>query len=262
MSGPTDKHGLYEVIISGYHNSESVVRKYKGGTVMINSHGGMLDCSEFKSFQIHWKDGVISLARKCRLGKWLHVLRWKDSKPRPVRYIGVASGWWTSSTWKFYVRNDDVLEDSGFIHFETIQQRGPNYRYTNLEDYSYDLGHRSSIRFSVKACSGIHVALLSRNTGICAMYEVLIGGYRNTLSAIRRGKNRYNHVTTPSSPADCNSFRTFVVTWAMGVITVWYEAEDDEWQSLMWWRDPSPVDVRYIGLTTGLAASGTWKVTI
>ncbi|XP_060074523.1 C3 and PZP-like alpha-2-macroglobulin domain-containing protein 8 [Ylistrum balloti] len=227
---------------------------------MIKSHGGMLDCSKYRAFQIHWEDGVISLVRKCRLGKWLQILSWKDSHPRPVRYIGVTTGSWASSTWKF---NQDVVEDPDskrILEFETDMQRGLNYYYKHLTDFKYELGHRTSITFSVKACSDIHVALLSRDVGACDMYEVLIGGYANTLSTIRRGKNGYNFVTKSSSPADCNAFKSFKITWDLGLVTVWYESEIATWHFLMSWRDPKPINVRYIGMTTGKATSGTWKL--
>ncbi|XP_033751236.1 uncharacterized protein LOC117335386 [Pecten maximus] len=222
----------------------------------------MLDCSEFRAFRIYWEGGMISLVRKCRLGKWLKILSWKDSDPRPVRYIGVTTGWWASSTWTFNLNSDQDQESRQVLQFETTQQTGPNYHYTHLTDYLYELGQHTSIAFSVKACSDIYVALLSRNSGVCAMYEVLIGGYGNTLSVIRRGKNRYNSVTRQTSPADCNSFKSFIVTWPIGVLTVWYQSEVGVWQPLMSWRDHTPIDVRYIGMTTGMVTSGTWKVKV
>ncbi|OWF52386.1 uncharacterized protein LOC110447826 [Mizuhopecten yessoensis] len=262
MSGPMDNYQLYEVVISGMDNYETVIRKYKGGMTMIRSHGGMLDCSAFRAFQIHWDNGVISLVRKCRLGKWLKILSWKDPNPRPIRYVGVTTGSWASSTWRFNQNvgeNQDTLQD---IQFETRKQKGPNYYYTHLTDYQYKMGQQTSITFSVKACSDIYVALLSKDTDTCTMYEVIIGGYGNTISVIRRGKNRYNYVKKPSSPADCNEFRSFIVSWPRGVVSVWYETKVGDWQFLMSLRDRKPIDVRYIGMTTGKAASGTWKVAL
>lgn len=154
-----------------------------------------------------------------------------------------------------------TFTDSGrIVEFETRRQTGPNYYYKHLSDYDYSVDGQTSVAFSVKACSGVHVALMPDDTGVCALYEVVIGGYDNTLSVIRRGKNRYNFVTVPSSPANCTEFVPFVVSWDRGLVTVWHESKPDTWQRMMSWKDPKPLDVKYIGMTTGKATSGTWKV--
>ena len=88
------------------------------------------------------------------------------------------------------------------------------------------------------------------------MYEVVIGGWSNTKSVIRRAKQSQQKVeaSTPSivSPTE---FRGFWITYNNGVIKVGKEGQE----AFMEWIDPNPLPVNNMGYSTGWGSNGEFK---
>ncbi|XP_035689566.1 collagen alpha-1(IV) chain-like [Branchiostoma floridae] len=115
----------------------------------------------------------------------------------------------------------------------------------------------SPFKFSVKARNDAHIGLSHRNGDSDPMYEILIGGSRNTWSAIRRRKQGKHEVLvkTPNI-LSASSYRNFWISWnSLGTISVGKEGQP----AFMRWRDPDFLPIRYAGFTTGWKSTGNWK---
>ncbi|XP_019614801.1 PREDICTED: cell wall protein RBR3-like [Branchiostoma belcheri] len=127
-------------------------------------------------------------------------------------------------------------------------------------EYRWDLPQRTGTRFTfqVSANSDAHIGLSPANQDATDMYEIVLGGWGNTKSAIRRGKlgSDVTNVDTPAinSPTE---YRTFWINLASdGTISV---GKGGESLPFMSWTDPNPIRVSYAGYSTGWGSDGRWK---
>ena len=111
----------------------------------------------------------------------------------------------------------------------------------------------TSVDFKAKANNDVHIALSAGPQDKPALYEVVIGGWSNTKSVIRRAKQSQQKVeaSTPGilSP---NEFRGFWITYNFGVIKVGKEGH----APFMEWTDPNPLPVNNIGYSTHMGSNG------
>ncbi|XP_019646607.1 PREDICTED: uncharacterized protein LOC109487084 isoform X2 [Branchiostoma belcheri] len=116
----------------------------------------------------------------------------------------------------------------------------------------------SLFTFEVQANNDAHVALSSQNQDLDDMYEIVIGGWNNTRSAIRRSKQGANRAfsSTPGILSSTES-RGFWISWtATGSISVGRQGEA---HPFLEWTDPQPLHVAYAGYTTGWGSTGQWR---
>ncbi|XP_035689588.1 fibrillin-2-like [Branchiostoma floridae] len=138
----------------------------------------------------------------------------------------------------------------------TTASTDDNYRYR----WNLPAIPGSPFTFKVKAQSDVHIALSPINQDSDPMYEIVIGGWRNQWSAIRRRKQGTNwaEVRTEGimwSPTP--EYKSFWISWSSaGTISVGKFGETD---SFMRWTDPDPVSISYVGYSTGYGYSGSWK---
>ncbi|CAH1238889.1 EYS [Branchiostoma lanceolatum] len=116
----------------------------------------------------------------------------------------------------------------------------------------------SLITFEVKAWNDAHIGLSAHNGDSNPMYEILIGGWGNTWSVIRRRKQGPNlvEVRTPDilSPTSYRGFWISVSSY--GTISVGKQGQT--WSFMSWWdRDLLPI--RHVGYTTGWGSTGYWR---
>ncbi|XP_077862274.1 macrophage mannose receptor 1-like [Saccoglossus kowalevskii] len=106
------------------------------------------------------------------------------------------------------------------------------------------------------ATNDAHVALSEDQNDAGAFYEIVIGGWDNTQSVIRRCAQCANlvEVSTPGILV-ANKWRGFWITWRDGIIKVGKEDEN----AFMEWTDPSPLPVNYAGYSTGRGSEGEFK---
>ncbi|KAI8484227.1 hypothetical protein Bbelb_380120 [Branchiostoma belcheri] len=126
--------------------------------------------------------------------------------------------------------------------------------------YRWELRRLAGSRFTfkVQADHNVHVALSAQGRDLDDMYEIVIGGWGNAWSVIRRSKQGYNYanVWTPgiNYPTE---YRTFWITWSSdGTIAV---GKGGETQPFMQWTDPDPLPIAYAGYSTGWGSTGRWK---
>ncbi|PIK44423.1 putative IgGFc-binding protein [Apostichopus japonicus] len=105
------------------------------------------------------------------------------------------------------------------------------------------------MEFSVRARKNAHIALSPYDSDNPDMYEIVIGGWSNTKSAIRRckGCDSEVEVDTPDILNPRLDVR-FYITFLAGTIEVGLLGEDP----FMSWTDPDPIECNYIGYTTAL----------
>ncbi|XP_078573549.1 uncharacterized protein LOC144860254 [Branchiostoma floridae x Branchiostoma japonicum] len=115
----------------------------------------------------------------------------------------------------------------------------------------------SVFKFSVKARNDAHIALSPHNGDSDPMYEILIGGWGNTWSAIRRRKQGPSMVEVRTSNiVSSSSYRNFWISWnSIGTISVGREG----YSAFMQWRDTDLLPIRYAGFTTGWGSTGNWR---
>ncbi|XP_033624558.1 macrophage mannose receptor 1-like [Asterias rubens] len=115
------------------------------------------------------------------------------------------------------------------------------------------------VEFKVKAASDVHIGLSSASSNQPAMYEIIIGGWTNSNSAIRRCAQcptNEVYISTPNFLSD-KEFRGFWVEYdlATGKLDVGRQGQS----AFMTWTDPSPLDVKYVGYSTGYGFSGQFQ---
>lgn len=89
------------------------------------------------------------------------------------------------------------------------------------------------------------------------MYEIVIGGWANTRSAIREiGKEPQElvEVATPDIVSS-NKMHGFWIRWNDNAIAVGREDED---VPFMFHEDPNIFPINYVGISTGFGSTGTW----
>jgi len=112
--------------------------------------------------------------------------------------------------------------------------------------------------FKVRSPKDAHLVLSPGTQQGQPIYEIFIGGWKNTKSAIRKnGKNPgYAKVWTPGI-LNADEFRGFWVRWSDNVISVGHEGETKAFLSY----DAGLLFlVNYVGIRTGWGASGTWLI--
>ncbi|XP_019635213.1 PREDICTED: uncharacterized protein LOC109478195 [Branchiostoma belcheri] len=238
-----DVSDMYEIVIGGWRNTRSAIRRRKQGpNLAFVSTPGINSPTELRTFWINCApDGTISVGKGDDAQPFMS---WRDPNPLRVSYAGYSTGWGSTGRWKFCSIRDDCL----------LKTTDTTYRYR------WDVPQLTGTRFTFQASArnDVHVGLSSVHHDVSDMYEIVIGGWRNTRSAIRRRKQGPNlaFVSTPgiNSPTE---LRTFWINCAPdGTISV---GKGDDAQPFMSWRDPNPLRVSYAGYSTGWGSTGRWK---
>ncbi|XP_066292800.1 apolipoprotein(a)-like [Branchiostoma lanceolatum] len=160
------------------------------------------------------------------------------------RYVGIALPDWQYLTLcEVQVFGDDCLT-----------------RVTGTElSYRWDLPPLTSspFPFEVKASSDVHIALSNQNSPMDDMYEIVIGGWSNSRSVIRR-QEQGDAVASAATPdiLSPSVYRGFLISWSgEGVISIRLETED---YPFLTWTDPNPLPISHVGYSTGYSSTGTF----
>ncbi|XP_063991103.1 uncharacterized protein LOC135169755 [Diachasmimorpha longicaudata] len=125
-------------------------------------------------------------------------------------------------------------------------------------EYNFFLCTGQDTSFHVRAPNDAHIALTSEPLARDPMYEILIGGWGNTKSVIRKNRTKPD-VTEVMTPGilDANKSCGFWIKWNNGMITVGREGEDAPFLSH---SDPELFDIQFYGIRTAWGASGEWEL--
>ncbi|XP_078573406.1 uncharacterized protein LOC144860153 [Branchiostoma floridae x Branchiostoma japonicum] len=184
---------------------------------------------------------------------------WRPGEPNNVASAEDCVVFGTHARW-----NDLRCDESvGFIcqiDQVTVCEHSEARTTENQYEYHWDLPRLTASRFTfeVQANHDVHVALSSQNQDLDDMYEIVIGGWGNSKSMIRRSKQGHDHAKV--STVEINSqteYRAFWITWSSdGTIAV---GRGGESQPFMQWKDPDPLSIAYAGYSTGFGSTGQWK---
>jgi len=121
------------------------------------------------------------------------------------------------------------------------------------------------IEFEFQSCSDLKVALSTNPKDITSnTYEIIIGGWKNTKSVIRRGIMQ-STVAEADSPdiVSCDELRPFWIGWENGNMTVGQGKVTGQ-DVLMFYEDPSPYFVTAVSLASGFDGygNGTYRVSL
>ncbi|XP_071945527.1 uncharacterized protein [Antedon mediterranea] len=136
-----------------------------------------------------------------------------------------------------------------------------NKYITSATDYNYQFDYQllegmTRIEFSVIAYNDAHVVLTSSPRAMENMYTIAIGGWSNAKSVIRRCRHCNDEaIHNASGLVSPYEFTKFWISFENGLISVGRVGED----SFMEWQDPHPLQVNYIGFTTGYGSGGIFK---
>ena len=114
------------------------------------------------------------------------------------------------------------------------------------------------MEFEVKASNDAHLAL-SQYYGIWKnnSYEIVIGGWINKKSVIRKCDQCKYSKSFDHSPLKADEYRPFWISWEGGLIKVGSGKQPNG--VFLEWQDPDPIPVNYIGIRTGWGSTGSWK---
>ncbi|XP_078691370.1 uncharacterized protein LOC144921857 isoform X1 [Branchiostoma floridae x Branchiostoma belcheri] len=240
-----DATDMYEIVLGGWGNTKSAIRRGKLGSDVTNVDTPAINSpTEYRTFWINLaSDGTISVGKG---GESLPFMSWTDPRPIRVSYAGYSTGWGSDGRWKFCSETDCSMT--------MLKTTDTTY------EYRWDLPQLTGTRFTfqVSTNSDAHIGLSPANQDATDMYEIVLGGWGNTKSAIRRGKlgSDVTNVDTPAinSPTE---YRTFWINLASdGTISV---GKGGESLPFMSWTDPNPIRVSYAGYSTGWGSEGRWK---
>ncbi|CAF4789213.1 unnamed protein product [Pieris macdunnoughi] len=97
-TAPAEVEPIYELILGGWENSQSVIRycKQKPEKVTVPTPG-LMNANDFKKFIIEWRCGRLTV-RDGQSGEV--IMSWVDPAPFPVTHFGVRTGWGARGIWK------------------------------------------------------------------------------------------------------------------------------------------------------------------
>ncbi|XP_072945871.1 uncharacterized protein [Epargyreus clarus] len=234
--GPQESDPMYEVMIGGWGNTKSVIRKNKTKPDKVEIETpNIVNGGEFRGFWVRWDGGVVSAGRE---GEAIPFISWTDPEPFPVGFVGVCTGWGATGSWK-------IEEGAEFDTPDKLE-----YRFGPVAAGSLELNYRGP--------HNCHVCLTSGPAEVDPMYEIILGGWENTQSVIRYCRQKPDKVTVPTPGLmNANEFRRFIIEWKCGRLAV---RDGTTGQVIMEWVDPAPFPVTHFGVRTGYGARGNWRI--
>ncbi|XP_067668692.1 uncharacterized protein [Haliotis asinina] len=243
--GVTNRY-IYEIVIGGWANTQSVIRTGMQHANRVTARHRPLSATRFRDFWISWDGGVISVGTGTTVGVG-RFMSWRDPSPHTVRYIAVSTGWRSTGQWQF-----------GLNYTVTCLATGNDYHYNSLADLGFRLNGQTSFTFWVKATNDAHIALLSsRDNYVNNMFEIVIGGWRNTQSVIRNRKQGPNLATVRHRPLSGSKHLPFWISFSGGRIAVG-AGRDVGSRTFLSWTDQAVTQIRYVSVATGWGATGKW----
>ncbi|XP_054278824.1 uncharacterized protein LOC128997238 isoform X1 [Macrosteles quadrilineatus] len=236
-ASPGDTDPVLEVFIGGWSNQKSAIRRdrAKPDKAVVDTPDALTN-EEFRGFWINYLGGAIAVGRENEIEPFL---TWTDPAPINVGYFGVCTGYGATGEW--------------LIDGETI------YTHDTLE-YAYRPVPRYSLDIHVRASHNAHIALTSAPRETSPMYEVFLGGWENSASAIRYNREKPDkvHVETPNLLTS-GEHKHFRLSWNRGLVQV---KRGGDGFVLMEWQDPVPFAVSHFGVRSCWGAIGLWSINV
>lgn len=238
---PEDTDSMLQVFIGGWKNSQSGLRLGKHDDVARVDTPDIVSEEEFRTFWISWDNGHIKVGHG---GDPTPFMTWNSPNPLAVAYLGYTTGWGSCGEWKFH--DEAMFESPCDCH------------------YHFREAHGTSVTFSVQSSNDAHVALTPGAAVAAPMYEIFIGGWNNTKSAIRYTKAIVfdEHISEDMCMAEtpdilsADEMRSFTISWADGDIKAFIKGESTPFLE---WKDPEPITVTHYGYRSTQGAIAKWR---
>ncbi|XP_014366080.2 uncharacterized protein LOC106716925 isoform X1 [Papilio machaon] len=233
---PQDSEPIYEIMIGGWGNTKSVIRKNKTRPDKVEIETpGIVNGGEFRGFWVRWDGGVVSAGRE---GESIPFISWADPEPFPVAFVGVCTGWGATGTWKI--------------------EEAEEFNTPDKLEYKFGPVAAGSLEFEYRGPHNCHVCLSPGPGEMDPMYEFILGGWENTQSVIRHCRQKPDKVTVPTPGLmNPNEFRKFLIEWRCGRLIV---RDGSNGAVIMEWVDPTPFPVTHFGVRSGYGAHGSWRI--
>uniref|UniRef100_X2B7D1 Farnesoic acid O-methyl transferase domain-containing protein n=1 Tax=Capitella teleta TaxID=283909 RepID=X2B7D1_CAPTE len=246
-SGVDLTEAFYDIVLSGWENTRTQIRRVQNGLREDVSEPidttGLLDCDHFKDFWVSWANNVVQVGKGI-IPRHHVLLSHSLNDIYPIKAVAISTGFDHEGEWK--IDNDNAL----WTAFATPVDFGYHYVWETVE-------HKQGIVFSVRACSDVHVILSDVIRDTADRYDIVIGGWANTKSAIRTFEQKEHvSVSTPEINS-CQHHRAFWITWQNGAIEVG-QGEIIGLERIMDYQILDMYPVRAVGFSTGYAFNGTW----
>ncbi len=96
-----EDHNVYEILIGGWTNTATVIRRDKRGPNMcMVPTPEILTPGVAKLFWISWDNGTMRVGREQHVGYDV-ICEWKDPTPRTINYLSISTGWGSDGKWIF-----------------------------------------------------------------------------------------------------------------------------------------------------------------
>ena len=103
MSTSSSSGSLYEIVIGGWGNQISCLRKCKQCTCKKLYRGRVLGgMNVYRTFWLGWAGGRIRLGKGSTYGSGV-LMDFPDSSPYSVKYMGISTGWGSTGYWQIDV---------------------------------------------------------------------------------------------------------------------------------------------------------------
>ncbi|XP_047984467.1 uncharacterized protein LOC125224994 isoform X1 [Leguminivora glycinivorella] len=236
---------MYEIIIGGWSNKKSVIRKHVCNILQKDEAQTpqILNNKEFREFWLQWDNGNVLVGRE---GEAAPFLVWQDPDPMTVAYVGVRTTLGSTGNW--------VLASGSNKGGDSIDVATPND-----EKWQFFPIMGDSLTIKVRASNDANIGLSSHPRETDPLYEVILGGWSNTKSVIRKHccMNPDKAVSQTNGILNSGESRGFWLNWDKGNFMAGREGETNPF---ILWQDPDPAPVAFIGVHTGFGSTGVWDI--
>ncbi|XP_046564872.1 uncharacterized protein LOC124273641, partial [Haliotis rubra] len=202
--GVTDRN-IYEVVIGGWGNTQSVIRTGMQHANRVTARHRPLNGTQFRDFWISWEDGVISVGTGKVVGVGM-FMSWTDPPLTP------------SGTSLCLLGGGQRVCGERILPLACLAT-GNDYHYHSLDDLGFHLNEQTAFTFWVKTTKDAHIALLSnRDNYDYSMFEIVIGGWGNTMSVIRNRKQGPNLASVRHTPLSGSKHLPFWISFSADTI--------------------------------------------
>ncbi|KAL0851415.1 hypothetical protein ABMA28_007225 [Loxostege sticticalis] len=231
-NGPKASNPMYEIIIGGWENTKSVIRKNKINKREVETPG-ITNENEFRRFWVRWDGNEIGVGRDLEAEPFMS---YADPEAFPITFVGVGTGWGASGIWKF---------EDGTEIFTPDSQDKLEYKFAPVSG--------GYLEFEYRGPHNAHICLASGPAEKEPMFEILLGGWDNTKSAIRYRRESYFQPLVWW--IRCMT-RGLDIHWTNNRVLV----RDGSAKVLMEWQSPVMFPITHFGLRTGYGARGHWRI--
>ena len=256
----TDRNSMYEIVIGAFGNAKALIRKgaqtppQGHAQVTVNTNKmASVPSNQWISYWACVKDGLVKFGRGKMVGQNI-ILEWQDPNPlRDIRKIGFSS-WNTPIKFRnvaIYNTANPVskkIELNNWPETEieesmTIEKNGGTYSWKYLNNVQ--ISGNTAFSFEAKATEDLTVCLAEERDNKSAMYEIVIGGWGNTRTVIRKFRQNpqfgFANVTVNENPdamVNSGEWEKYWISVKNGLVSVGKGNEIGR-RIILEWQDPN-----------------------